>query len=1079
MRQLPFTLFLLLLPALLLCQQDATFLDLEKFSELKIRNIGPAGMSGRVTAIDVNLQHPNHIYVGTASGGVWKSESGGIAWEPIFDDVPVQSVGAIRINQKNPADIWVGTGEGNPRNSHNSGKGLYRTLDGGRTWKLMGLENTTLIHRIIIHRDDPNTVIVGALGSAWGPSADRGVYKTTDGGTTWKKILFVNNQTGIADLVTDPQNPNKLIAATWEFGRTPWKFNSGGPGSGIHISYDMGTTWEKVTDEDKKSGLPKGPLGRIGLAVAPSKPNIVYALVEAKVNALYKSEDGGHKWKKIADKDIGNRPFYYAEIYVDPHNENRIWNLWSYVSKSEDGGRTFETIMDYGSNIHPDHHAFWLSPDDPNYLINGNDGGMNISRDGGKNWRFVENLPVGQFYHINYDMSIPYRVGGGMQDNGTWVGPSSIWKSGGTRNADWREVLFGDGFDMLFRPDDSRYGMAMSQGGNIAYFDYETGQNEFIKPAHPDGEELRYNWNAPLAQSPFGDCEVYFGSQYVHKTTDCGKTWKIISPDLTTNDTIKQKESAVTGGLTKDVTNAENFTTLTTIAPSPVDQEVIWAGSDDGKLHLTKDGGKNWSEMSGRLPGLPAGSWFAQIEVSGKNAGEAFVSVNNYRRNDFKPYAYHTSNYGATWKRIADEKSVSGYVMCMVQDPVVPELLFMGTDNGLYFSLNGGQQWQQWKKDFPSVPTRDLKIHPRDHDLIIGTFGRAIWIMDDIRPLREIARTNKKVLDQDLAIFTPPDAYHSSRRSVDGVRFIANAEFRGPNRSPNGMFSIWMKEKEKAQKEAMAEKGKGKKGGKEKNKKPAEAEMKKDGKKKDGKKKGGDNTAIVIYDMQGDTVRNFTRKLKAGLNRISWRLDENGIRFPSERDPKPDADPPGGLDVLPGDYKVVVTHGEAKDSTTIKVHANPHRPVTMEGLKRKYAQQRQYYDKIETTTADFNRLKKAKKTVKLVNDAMVHAPDSTKKMIKEMGKAMTDSIANLMAIYMFPPDTKGIQRSSDKLTSVIFQGMSYFRGTDDAVSENGMAAIRKAERRMTEVNAMVSRFFSEDWKAYREAVEQVEVRLFE
>ena len=1042
-------LILFLLPTLLLSQKNTPFLDLEKFSELKIRNVGPAGMSGRVTAIDVNLQHPNHIYVGTASGGVWKSESGGIAWEPIFDDVPVQSVGAIKINQKNPADIWVGTGEGNPRNSHNSGKGLYRTLDGGRTWKLMGLKNTTLIHRIIVHRDDPNTVIVGALGSAWGPSDDRGVYKTTDGGVTWKKVLFVDHQTGIADLITDPENPNKLIAATWEFGRTPWKFNSGGPGSGIHISYDAGATWEKITDKDKKSGLPDGPLGRIGLAIAPSKPNIIYALVEAKVNALYKSEDGGHQWKKIADKDIGNRPFYYAEIYVDPHNENRIWNLWSYVSKSEDGGRTFKTIMDYGSNIHPDHHAFWLSPDDPDYLINGNDGGMNISRDGGKNWRFVENLPVGQFYHINYDMSIPYRIGGGMQDNGTWVGPSSSWKSGGTRNADWREVLFGDGFDMLFRPDDSRYGMAMSQGGNIAYFDYETGQNQFIKPAHPDGAELRYNWNAPLAQSPFGDCEVYFGSQYVHKTTDCGKTWKIISPDLTTNDTIKQKESAVTGGLTKDVTNAENFTTLSTIAPSSVDREVIWAGSDDGKLHLTKDGGNNWSEMSGRLPGLPAGSWFAQIEVSGKNAGEAFVAVNNYRRNDFKPYAYHTSNYGATWKRIADEDKVSGYVMCIVQDPVVPELLFMGTDYGLYFSLNGGQQWQQWKKGFPSVPTRDLKIHPRDHDLIIGTFGRAIWIMDDIRPLREIASTNKKILDQDITIFTPPDAYHSSFRSVDGIRFIADAEFRGPNRSPNGMLSIWVKENGNENEETK------------------------------NKKKGSDKTALVIYNMEGDTVRNFTKKLKPGLNRVTWYLNENGIRFPSNRDPKPDADPPGGLDVLPGDYKIVVTHGEAKDSTTIKVHANPHRPVTIEGLKRKYAQQRNYYDKIETATADFNRLKKAKKTIKLVNEAMVHAPDSTKKMIKELGKSMTDSLTNLMAIYMYPPDTKGIQRSSDKLTSVIYQGLGYFRGTDDAVSENGMGAIRKAERRMTEVHKVVDTFFSEDWKAYREAVEQVEVRLFD
>ncbi|MFK7809944.1 MAG: WD40/YVTN/BNR-like repeat-containing protein, partial [Saprospiraceae bacterium] len=529
-------------------------IDVSKLEGLKIRNIGPAGMSGRVTAIDVNLSNPQIIFVGTASGGVWQTENGGISWKPVFDEAPVQSVGSIAINQKNPAEIWVGTGEGNPRNSHNSGNGIYKSIDGGKTWMDMGLKKTKLIHRIIIHRDDPNTVYAGVLGSAWGPSKHRGVYKTTNGGKTWKKILYIGEEVGVADMVVDPSNPNKLLVAMWEFGRKPWTFNSGGKDSGMHLTYDGGKTWKKLTN---KEGLPKGDLGRIGLAFAPSKPSTVYALVEAKENAFYKSTDGGENWKKMATDDkIGNRPFYYSDIFVDPINENRIISIHSVITKSEDGGKTFESFV--GWNIHPDHHAFWIHPTDPDFMIDGNDGGLNISRDGGKNWRFVENLPLAQFYHIDYDMDIPYNVCGGMQDNGSWVGPSAVWKRGGIRNADWQEVLFGDGFDVALRHDNSRYGWGMSQGGYLSYFDRLTGHTQYIRPAHPEGDILRFSWNAALAKVPDTDCGIYYGSQYVHRSLDCGQTWEILSPDLTTNDSTKQKQTE-SGGLTKDVTAAENF----------------------------------------------------------------------------------------------------------------------------------------------------------------------------------------------------------------------------------------------------------------------------------------------------------------------------------------------------------------------------------------------------------------------------------------------------------------------------------------------------------------------------------------
>ncbi|MEN0046149.1 MAG: hypothetical protein AAF806_03710, partial [Bacteroidota bacterium] len=773
---------LALLSLVLAFTSNAQKLDTKQLEGLQIRNIGPAGMSGRITSIDVDLSEPDRIFAGAASGGVWLSENGGINWKPIFDEEAVQSIGAVAINQKNPSEIWVGTGEGNPRNSQNSGGGIYKSLDGGKTWKMMGLEKTKTIHRIIIHRDNPDVVYVGAQGAAWGPHPERGVYRTQDGGKTWEHILKINDETGIADLVVDPSNPNKLIAAMWEFGRKPWTFNSGGEGSGLYVTHDGGDNWERRTEKD---GLPKGILGRIGLAFAPSQPNIVYALVEAKENALFKSTDGGEKWKKIAtDKtEIGNRPFYYADIYVDPQNENRVYSLYSLVSKSEDGGKNFQVIMPYWgtTTVHPDYHALWIHPEDPDYMIIGNDGGLNISRDRAKTWRFADNIPLAQFYHISYDMDIPYNVAGGMQDNGSWVGPSQVWKSGGIRNNDWQEVYFGDGFDVLFKPNNNRYIYAMSQGGNVGMVDRETGSNKFIKPVNTkDDTPLRFHWNAAIAQNPFEECGLYFGSQFVHKSMDCGESWEIISPDLTTNDTTKQKQYE-SGGLTIDDTRAENHTTILAIAPSPIDEGVIWVSTDDGNVQITKDGGANWMNVGGNLPGVKAGSWIPYIELSKKNAGEAFIIVNDYRRNDWRPMAFHTTDSGATFRRIVDEKQVKGHALSIVQDPMEENLLWLGTDYGLYVSIDKGKNWSQWMNGFPSVSTRDLKIHPREHDLIVGTFGRAAWILDDIRPIREIARTGGKVLEQDFKVFKAPTAYQANYRSYDGIRFAANGEYIGDN----------------------------------------------------------------------------------------------------------------------------------------------------------------------------------------------------------------------------------------------------------------------------------------------------------
>ena len=573
-------------------QAKAQTVDPEVFKEIKPREIGPGGMSGRVTAIDVVLNQPDVIYAGTASGGVWKTTGGGQTWIPIFEDQATASIGALTVDQSNPSIVWVGTGEGNPRNSLNGGKGVYKSLDGGRSWQLMGLEATRNIHRIIVDPNDSNTVYVGAIGSPWGAHAERGVFKTIDGGKTWTHILKTNEHSGVADMVMDPTNPNKIIVAMWEHYREPWFFKSGGAGSGLYITHDGGEHWKQITE---KEGLPKGDLGRIGLAIAPSNPDRIYALVEAKKNGLYASDDGGVTWALVNDKnDIGNRPFYYSDIFVDPQNQYKVYSVFTYVNVSIDGGKSFEELMPaYGvdNGVHPDHHAWWIHPTNGKFMLDGNDGGLNLTRDGGKTWRFMGNIPVGQFYHVAADMDTPYNVYGGMQDNGSWRGPAYVWKRQGIRNSYWQEISFGDGFDVVPDPEDSRFGWSMSQEGYVSRYDYLTGNNYLVRPTHPDANvRLRFNWNSAINIDPVNPKTLFFGSQFVHKSTDKGLTWNIISPDLTTNNPEKQKQDE-SGGLTMDATGAENHTTILVIEPSPLNPAILWVGTDDGRVHLTQNQG--------------------------------------------------------------------------------------------------------------------------------------------------------------------------------------------------------------------------------------------------------------------------------------------------------------------------------------------------------------------------------------------------------------------------------------------------------------------------------------------------------
>ncbi|WP_422107946.1 VPS10 domain-containing protein [Winogradskyella sp.] len=1035
------------------------------------RNIGPGGMSGRVTAIDVVLDNPDIMYVGTASGGLWKSTSGGIKWEPIFDKELTASIGAVEIQQSNPSVIWVGTGEGNPRNSLNGGYGIYKSLDGGKNWIAMGLEKTRHIHRIIVDPTNPDVVYVGAIGSPWGEHPERGVFKTTDGGKTWNKILFANNKTGVADLVMDPGNPNKLIAALWEHKRDPWFFNSGGEGSGLHITHDGGKTWKKITDDD---GLPKGNLGRIGIAIAPGKPNIVYALVEAKKNALYKSTDGGFKWKKINDKnDIGNRPFYYSEIYVDPQNENRVYSIYTYVNVSEDGGKNFEQLMPaYGvsNGVHPDHHAWWIHPENGQFMIDGNDGGMNITKDGGKTWRFIGNLPVAQFYHIAIDNEFPYNVYGGMQDNGSWRGPAYVWRSQGIRNSYWQEISFGDGFDVVPDRDDSRYGWSMSQQGYVSRYDWQTGNNYGVRPTHPDPDvRLRFNWNSAINIDPFDNSTIYFGSQFVHKSTDKGETWTVISPDLSTNDPEKQKQSE-SGGLTMDATGAENHCTILVIEPSVLEKDMLWAGTDDGRVHYTIDGGNNWTEVTKNIKGLPKGSWIAQIKASTKNKGEALLIANDYRRFNYEPYAFRTKNYGKTWERIVDGNDVQSYTLSIVEDLMEPNLLFLGTDDGLYISINAGENWTKWTEGFPTTSVKDLVIHPREHDLIIGTFGRAAWVLDDIRPLREMAK-DKSVMTSTIKLFDPPTAYQAAYQQPTGSRFGGDALYNGENRDYGATFTYLFNKKEQPKKDDAS---------------TALSDQKENVIQSDSEESGDknvvkwDSLTLKLYDGNR-LIRTLKRKApkENGMQKWSWYMNEAGVNYPSRTIRKRTREP-GGVDVKPGTYKAVLHYGDLTSETTINVASDPRLGVSQKNINEVYTAAKQL-EKLQQAAADaVKQLVESKNIAENYKKELTKLDkDELKDQIK-LSKETVKAIDSLIDQYLGKVDKRqGITRNPE-VTPMQRLGLarSYVNNSQTGLTATETTLIKHTKNALNNVFEATNTFFNTTWKDYQTQMRELQIDPF-
>ena len=767
--------------------------DAASISGLGARNIGSATMSGRIAAIAGRQESDGKVtlFVGAASGGVWRSYDGGTTFQPVFDKQAVQSIGAIALDPSNAKTIWVGTGETWTRNSVSIGDGIYRSTDGGDTWQNMGLGNSERINKILIDPKDSSTVYACAPGALWSDSADRGLYKTTDGGKTWALILKgANLSTGCSGLTMDPRNPKRLFAGLWDFRRQGWTFRSGGngpaavSGSGLFLTEDGGINWKRLDDTNAK-GLPPAPWGRLDVVIAPSAPDTVYAVIEGVKSGLFHSADGGKTWDaRDASQRMVWRPFYFSKLIVDPTNAARIFKPNFLLIASEDGGKSF-SVISHGT--HGDHHDVWVNPSNPKHVITGDDGGLWISYDGGNKWWKTNNLPVSQFYHVSVDDKDPYQVYGGLQDNSSWAGDSAY--PGGITNGRWENLFGGDGFCTFADPSDSAYAYAESQGGRIARVNRHTLEQRNIQPTANFQEKLRWNWNTPIALSPTNQNTLYIGSQFLFLSRDHGQSWARISPDLTTNSPNKQKQEE-SGGITVDNSSAEMHTTIYSIAESPRDEKQIWVGTDDGNVQLTRDGGAHWSNLTHSIKGLPPASWVSAVTASPSQAGTAYATFDRHSYGDMTPWAYRTTDFGRSWTRIvAPTQGVRGYAHILKEDPLAPNVLYLGTEFGLWISVDAGSSWAQFKgSNFPSVAVRDLVVQPRDGDLVVATHGRGIWIIDDLSPLRALT---PEVLASEVRFL--PVRQAQQRINGNGGWPEGDASFAGQNPAPGAVISYYQK----------------------------------------------------------------------------------------------------------------------------------------------------------------------------------------------------------------------------------------------------------------------------------------------
>jgi photosystem II stability/assembly factor-like uncharacterized protein len=860
---------LFFLPLISTGQQPLKF-DAATISGLPARNIGSATTSGRIAAVDAAADDGRlNVFVGTASGGVWKSVNGGTTFKPVFDREPVQSIGAVAIDPSNPKIVWVGTGESWLRNSVSVGDGIYKSTDGGENWTNMGLRDSEHIAKILIDPKDSNTVFACATGHLWDDNQEGGVYKTSDGGQTWKKVLGGANQsTGCGLIAMSPREPKTLFASLWDFRRQGWTFRSGGPGSGLYRSTDGGEHWTELNESNSK-GLPEKPWGRVAVAVAPSNAQVIYANIESKKSALYRSDDGGSTWARLdASLFVVWRPFYFGNLIVDPKDENKVFKPDGPLLASVNGGRSFSVVS---GSAHGDFHDVSISPENSNVVYATDDAGLWRSEDGGTRWKHQLNLPVSQFYHVSVDNADPYHVYGGLQDNSAWVGDSSY--PGGVTNSRWENMYTGDGFWMFEDPSDSAYIYAEAQGGTIGRINRYTHDTRSIQPLPEYGEKkLRFNWNTPIHLSPNEKGTIYIGAQFLFRSRDHGQSWQRISPDLTTNDPEKQKQEE-SGGVTVDNSAAEMHTSIYSISESPKNGQIIWVGTDDGNLQITRDGAKTWTNVVGNIPDLPKYSWVSTVASSRFEEGTAYATFDRHTFGDMKPYAYKTTDYGKTWTVLpVQQNNVRGYAHVITEDTVDPSLLFLGTEFGLWISSDGGQRWGQYKgSDFPAVAVSDIVVQPRESDLVLATHGRGIWIIDDISPLRAL---KPELMEKDATVIDGPPAiqyFQSNGGWPEG-----DETFNGPSRPTDAFITYYQKRRHIF----------------------------------------GD-LKIEIFDQDGKLLDTIAGSKHRGLNRATW-----GMRL------KPPLVPPAaavlfeaaqGPRVIPGTYTIKLTKGDQTYTGNLKV----------------------------------------------------------------------------------------------------------------------------------------------------------------